>query len=47
MIVDDVVLVFTNDVHRAQHIQCIINAPLNVFEIYFLTNLSNQLIMSG
>jgi hypothetical protein len=43
VIVDDVVLVFTDDVHRAQYIQSIVNAPLHVFEINFLAHLSNQL----
>lgn len=40
VIVDDVVLVFTDDVHRAQYIQSIVNAPLHVFEINFLAHLA-------
>lgn len=39
MVVDDVVLVFADDVHGGEDIECIIDAPLDILEIDFLANL--------
>ena len=43
VIVDDVVLVLADDIHRTQHVESIIDAPLYVFEVNFLSSLSNKL----
>ena len=40
MIVDYVVLVFADDVHGTQNVKGIVNAPLHVFEVNFLPDLS-------
>ena len=43
VIVDDVVLVLADDIHRTQHVESIIDAPLYVFEVNFLSSLSKKL----
>ena len=40
VVIDDVILVFPNDVHRAEDVKCIIHAPLHVLEIDFLPDLT-------
>ena len=39
MVVYYVVLVFTDDVHRTKNIKRVVNAPLHIFEVNFLSNL--------
>ena len=40
MVVDDVVFVFLDDFHGGEHVKCVVYSSLNIFEIYFLTDLN-------
>ena len=39
VIVNYIVLVFTDDVHRTKHIERVVNAPLYIFEVNLFSNL--------
>lgn len=39
LVVDDVVLVLPNDLHRREDVQCIVDAPLHVLELDAVTKL--------
>lgn len=44
MVVDDVVLVFADDVHGGEDIESVIDAPLDILEIDFLANIAELLV---
>ena len=40
MVVNDIVFVFLDDFHGGEHVKCVVDSSLNIFEIYFLTDLN-------
>ncbi len=42
VVVDDVVLVLVDDVHRRQHVQSIVDASLHILKVNFLTDLHTK-----
>jgi len=42
VVIDDVVLVLVDDVHRRQHVQSIVDASLHILKVNFLTDLHSK-----